>query len=186
MALFKCPECGREISEYAKSCPSCGFPVSNCYYEIVVTEMNPTEELDYAMIALLCGMNEAEDAENKLKSLPCIIAVKDDISDVNDMLVDFCDMGLTCKLSVRKQKYPYVPETEYIWPDGLNKLAKIIMVIGIIVGLAAWIGGSWNGKGFEWDIHAFLKCLSYVFSSFGVGIILNFMAEVINLLSHRP
>ncbi len=27
MALIKCPECGKEISEYAKSCPNCGFPV---------------------------------------------------------------------------------------------------------------------------------------------------------------
>ena len=25
MALIKCPECGREISEYAPSCPGCGI-----------------------------------------------------------------------------------------------------------------------------------------------------------------
>lgn len=27
MALIKCPECGREISERAKSCPNCGCPI---------------------------------------------------------------------------------------------------------------------------------------------------------------
>ena len=27
MALIKCPECGKEISDRAKACPSCGFPI---------------------------------------------------------------------------------------------------------------------------------------------------------------
>lgn len=29
MALIKCPECGREISDKAASCPGCGYPVEN-------------------------------------------------------------------------------------------------------------------------------------------------------------
>lgn len=28
MALIKCPECGKEISDMAKSCPNCGFPIN--------------------------------------------------------------------------------------------------------------------------------------------------------------
>ncbi len=27
MALIKCPECGKKISDKAKSCPQCGFPL---------------------------------------------------------------------------------------------------------------------------------------------------------------
>ncbi len=27
MALIKCPECGKEISDQASKCPSCGYPV---------------------------------------------------------------------------------------------------------------------------------------------------------------
>lgn len=27
MALIKCPECGKEISSFAKACPNCGFPM---------------------------------------------------------------------------------------------------------------------------------------------------------------
>lgn len=27
MALIKCPECGKEISDKAEVCPSCGYPV---------------------------------------------------------------------------------------------------------------------------------------------------------------
>ena len=29
MALIKCPECGKEISSFAKACPNCGFPVND-------------------------------------------------------------------------------------------------------------------------------------------------------------
>ena len=28
LALVRCPECGREISDQAIACPSCGFPIS--------------------------------------------------------------------------------------------------------------------------------------------------------------
>lgn len=27
MAIIKCPECGKEISDKAKQCPSCGYPI---------------------------------------------------------------------------------------------------------------------------------------------------------------
>ena len=29
MALIKCPECGREISDKASACPSCGTPIAD-------------------------------------------------------------------------------------------------------------------------------------------------------------
>lgn len=28
MALIKCPECGREVSDRAGSCPVCGYPIA--------------------------------------------------------------------------------------------------------------------------------------------------------------
>lgn len=28
MALIHCPECGREVSDRASSCPGCGFPLT--------------------------------------------------------------------------------------------------------------------------------------------------------------
>lgn len=29
MALIKCPECNKEISEFAKTCPSCGYKIKS-------------------------------------------------------------------------------------------------------------------------------------------------------------
>ena len=33
MGLIKCSECGHEISSLAETCPNCGAPVSNNYYD---------------------------------------------------------------------------------------------------------------------------------------------------------
>lgn len=46
MALIKCPECGREISDKALSCPGCGFPVETVRKERIeknVTIVNPLD-----------------------------------------------------------------------------------------------------------------------------------------------
>ena len=28
MALIRCPECGKEISDKAEACPNCGYPIA--------------------------------------------------------------------------------------------------------------------------------------------------------------
>ena len=33
MALIKCPECGKEISDKAKNCIHCGYPIQDLKYE---------------------------------------------------------------------------------------------------------------------------------------------------------
>lgn len=38
MALIKCPECGKEVSSIAKSCPNCGYPISETQH---TTEPEP-------------------------------------------------------------------------------------------------------------------------------------------------
>jgi len=32
MALIKCPECGREVSDQAVACPECGYPIRKVEY----------------------------------------------------------------------------------------------------------------------------------------------------------
>lgn len=43
MALINCPECNRQISNFAKSCPHCGFPLDNdnfCRgYDVIITHI---------------------------------------------------------------------------------------------------------------------------------------------------
>lgn len=32
MAIIKCPECGKEVSDKAKACPNCGVPIDTNVY----------------------------------------------------------------------------------------------------------------------------------------------------------
>ena len=47
MALINCPECGKEISEKAGSCPNCGCPLKNTIEKVVV-ESKKTDGVHYA------------------------------------------------------------------------------------------------------------------------------------------
>lgn len=40
MALIKCPECGKEISDRAKACPSCAYPIPQ---SVVASSPAPTQ-----------------------------------------------------------------------------------------------------------------------------------------------
>ena len=40
MALIKCPECGKQISDRAASCPNCGCPIGNAPTSIKVNTLN--------------------------------------------------------------------------------------------------------------------------------------------------
>lgn len=40
MALIKCPECGKEISDKAKSCPGCGYPINKTEVETEQDRIN--------------------------------------------------------------------------------------------------------------------------------------------------
>lgn len=47
MALIKCPECGREISDKAESCPNCGYPIKkqDCNEEANTNEKLTDEDM---------------------------------------------------------------------------------------------------------------------------------------------
>ena len=45
MALIKCPECGKEISEKSKACINCGYPISEYVRELHrEQDQNETEQ----------------------------------------------------------------------------------------------------------------------------------------------
>lgn len=58
MALIKCPECGKEISDKAASCPNCGCPVENNTYKNHFE--SEKEEKDYTKIAAQVEKEEVE------------------------------------------------------------------------------------------------------------------------------
>lgn len=45
MALIKCPECGKEVSSFAKTCPNCGCPIEKMKTDGIVKIKLPNIEL---------------------------------------------------------------------------------------------------------------------------------------------
>lgn len=54
MALISCPECKREISDKADSCPQCGYPIST------IVPITTREELLTSVVCLKCGVPYAQ------------------------------------------------------------------------------------------------------------------------------
>lgn len=185
MALIKCPDCGKEVSEYSDNCPSCGFPISRCKFDIVVTEVNQTDSFSYSAIAnIMGGMSIADDAQRILTNLPCVIVSKDSIDESRKSVERLEKMGLKCNIEMRdKPTMPQNSNTEYIAPWLLNNLSLLAIAAGIIIGIIVWAVGSYDYGDFEWNWSAFMSFLNIVFASIGTGIVFKFMAEVLNRLS---
>lgn len=68
MAMIKCPECGKEISDLAEKCPNCGFPIgfrssqnippNNVSYQqpVVVNAYSPKKSSTLGILALIFSM----------------------------------------------------------------------------------------------------------------------------------
>lgn len=60
MALIKCPECGKEISDKAPNCINCGYPIQKESLTFIDTESKKDNELNNP---------EKQDIENNLKDM---------------------------------------------------------------------------------------------------------------------
>ena len=50
MALIKCKECGKEISDKANTCPNCGNPIND---DTITKEVKATKKVAIFIIAIL-------------------------------------------------------------------------------------------------------------------------------------
>ncbi len=79
MALIKCPECGKEISDKSSQCIHCGYPLdelktnnTNQLYKIVLTDYGKNKVQTITKIREFTGMGLAE-AKKFSESLPQVI-----------------------------------------------------------------------------------------------------------------
>ena len=72
MSLIKCPECSKEISNKAQSCPHCGYPINeNNGYSIYITGYRDTDIAVTAGIKEVLNLNlDYEDIVKILNNLP--------------------------------------------------------------------------------------------------------------------
>lgn len=135
MALIKCPECGKEVSDKATSCPNCGLPFTEkiyCKYcgnlidaECIVCPgcgkqiaeiFSPTNKPISRAIPLFCGFfcvifplifGWSAYTINPLSAIPSVWAII---------------IGLTCLIGIDSRR--------------VSKLAAVFCVIGIVSGFA--------------------------------------------------
>jgi ribosomal protein L7/L12 len=82
MALVNCPECGKQISDWATACPSCGFPLqkspitnnqqlNNIETEVkrLIDEGKEIHAVKYYKDQMNCGLKEAKDKVDLLRGI---------------------------------------------------------------------------------------------------------------------
>lgn len=115
MSLILCPECNKEISSFASSCPNCGFPItkSNQQEETFNLVLQSTtiisngniQTIKFLMDALSISISEAN---RIIKSVPCTIA-----SGLTEQKVKLIKSQLEeygCTLYIEKNR-PHVDNT---------------------------------------------------------------------------
>lgn len=82
MALIKCPECGKEVSNRAKECIHCGFPLNipmdmpnsvNKIYTITLISYNQSNKVDIVKMVIEQTGLGVVDAKRLVDSVPSII-----------------------------------------------------------------------------------------------------------------
>ena len=118
MALIKCPECGKEISDKAPACIHCGYPLSLLNSEKAksptVEKQNNTEvsakenQKEYSFKIINCNGSNAkmiitlknkfqyslEDAKAAILNLPLVISIKENITEIKKLAQEFTDAGI--------------------------------------------------------------------------------------------
>lgn len=107
MALIKCPECGKEISDKAKICIGCGFPIEEMISESVSLEEASTEVVETTVQTCIycnsisidsqgycneCGMKQDNNTRNQ----------KDEKEADNDPIYTICP---SCNKRNKKDDY---------------------------------------------------------------------------------
>lgn len=88
MALINCPECNKEISDKANSCPNCGYPLNNisneenCKYNVIITKLFDNCN-KIALIGAIRGIKKWGLAETKtaIEKLPTTIFTNLDLNN---------------------------------------------------------------------------------------------------------
>lgn len=104
MALIKCPECGKEISNKSKQCIHCGYPLdefqqnnTNQLYKIVLTDYGKNKVQTITKIREFTGMGLAE-AKKFSESLPQIIQAGINMEECDLIQSHFLSVGATVEI----------------------------------------------------------------------------------------
>ena len=116
MALIKCPECGKEISDKASACIHCGYPLSLLNNEkeksTTLEKQNNIEvkedQKEYSFKIINCNESNAkmiitlknkfhyslESAKAAIFNLPRVISIKENITEIKKLAQELTNAGI--------------------------------------------------------------------------------------------
>jgi ribosomal protein L7/L12 len=102
MALIKCPECGKEISDKASACIHCGFPLNNIdqdhtLYNAILETTGPNRAKLNVALRNIRTLSLVE-AKNMIDSAPCVIKENISLSEAQQIRKDFADIMAGVKI----------------------------------------------------------------------------------------
>lgn len=116
MALIKCPECGKEISDKAIACIHCGCPINNEKYKIILLGYN-TDTSAMAALNTVLGLNlDYENVMNILNNLPYKIAEYDTQEEMEKYVQEL--QSIQWGLEIRAES----PDGKNLYVDNSNQI----------------------------------------------------------------
>lgn len=147
MALIKCIECGKEISDKASVCPNCGCPISH-KYKIILTGYSDTDTAAMAGLKTVLGMDlHYDDAADILKSCPHELLECNSLGEAKDYASKLQKATLNIEVLDRKGNVIEVNSNNSIYNvENGNTLAGAIRGIGYFIFIFGTIGSIMIGS----------------------------------------
>ena len=103
MALIKCPECGKEVSDKAPACIHCGYPLNNnisqpdTLYNVILEVPGPNKAKLNIALRNIRTLSLVE-AKNIIDSAPCVIKENISLSEAQQIQKDFAEIMAGVKI----------------------------------------------------------------------------------------
>ena len=136
MALIKCPECGKEISDKSDKCIHCGYPIMNYAYNIYET----IEGVEYKLTFLKDYSISKIDKIKKIMALAnCDVLTAKEVADKY------------CPTIVQKSNYPKCPTCNSTNISPIDIASRVLdsAVFGVY-GTKRYKTFQCNHCGYEW------------------------------------
>lgn len=119
MALINCPECNKQISDKANSCPHCGYPINNFSsktnddnYDVLMTFVDTRKQRNVHVIKFLReskGISLSE-AHNLVTNTPCKIFNNISLSEAKQ--IEQSLLRFNCEVMIKKSTNEVKPENK--------------------------------------------------------------------------
>lgn len=124
MALIYCPECKKQISDKAKSCPNCGFPINelprnNSKYNIILTDAIRKSPFTAHLFLIQTKNISLKEATNILSNLP--FAIFNNVSQTNANRIKEELLKHNCKVDIIESNENSSRSDEALIDDYFNK-----------------------------------------------------------------